>query len=227
MVQRSMQRHLCAYQMPSPGLPVAQSSRICRKAFACSRPVLPGAQSCRGRLGCSAAARSPPADCPAADDRPNRRPDLVRQILRFSAGLVLLFGGAAGLSRPAFAANRYSMLESGSASLGLADACWYMPKPIFAFNSIPLHSGSCTHAFCTLKLSFGWVGPNSEVCRLQQATDRLAAVASTSAPAEQEELYEDDFLPEAAASQAAQPQQNKQSRRKKAPAGTVSKPHSL
>ena len=62
-------------------------------------------------------------------------------------------------------------------------------------------------------------------CRLQEATNRVAAIASTSAPVEQtaEELYEEDFVPASKASPASQPQQHKQSRRKKTPPGAVSK----
>ena len=84
---------------------------------------------------------------------------------------------------------------------------------------------------CLRYLTQAELGPAAYVlnatggCRLQEATNRVAAIASTSAPAEQtaEELYEEDFVPDSKASPASQPQQHKQSRRKKTPPGTVSK----
>ena len=123
MLCLGMQWHSCPAHHASAALPVAQSSKICRKAFSCRPQSLPGQHYGRSPTAKAATAQAVSSDQDACQEGPDGRPHFAQQILRFSAGVVLLLAGAAGLTRPALAANRYKKALSCLRNLDSISSC--------------------------------------------------------------------------------------------------------
>ena len=144
-----MQLHICPGQSCMPLLPLAHSSEICRKALLCRRQSLPLRHQCRRLPVQPAASQHASSTAHGADEDPHRRPHFAQQILRVSAGLFLLLAGTAGLTRPAFAANRYNLAHKALVKY----AAWPVGLVLSRSHQVARQYYSCLCKACLSEVS--------------------------------------------------------------------------